>query len=129
MPLSPDTDRELVNLLSTLTDEGQVVPLREAVGDFGPEHVARVIRDGFAVVFQAPDDASWETVIQHMWDWPCLPCEEAAVLVRLDPVPPQYRIRRAVGALALEGAPNLVFDYAADAPDAVAEVRARHGLA
>ena len=129
MPLSPDTDRELVDLLSTLTDEGKVVPLRETVGDFGPERVARIIRDGFAVVFQVPDGASWETVIEHMWDWPSLPCEEATELVHLEPVPLQYRIRHAVGALALEGAPNLVFDYAADVPDAVAEVRARHGLA
>jgi hypothetical protein len=73
-----DFDRQLINLISTLTDESQVVLLRDVVEDYSTELTERAIRDGF-------------------------------------------------GAIALEDKPNLIFRYAADEPEAIAEVRSRHG--
>jgi hypothetical protein len=133
MPMNPNTDGDLLGLISTLTDEGQTLQLREVVDDFGPARVARVIRDGFAVVFQATDDEFWEAVANQPFDWPAhrknLPIDEATELVQLDPVPLDYRIRGAPNALEMVGAPHLLLDYATDRRDAIAEVRARHGLA
>ncbi len=57
-----------------------------------------------------------------------LPADEAIELVRLEKIPLDYRIHQARDGMEMKDAPNLIFDYAADDPAAIAEVRTRHGL-
>jgi hypothetical protein len=110
-----DFNRDLIDLISTLTDEGQVISLRDAVEDYGVELVARVLNDGFAVVAKSLDDFHFDV----------LPPDEA--LRALEDDATECVIGQAPTAVALEDEPNLIFRYAADDQAAIAEVRSRAG--
>jgi hypothetical protein len=113
-----DFDRQLADLLSTLTDEGQVVPLRYVVEDYGTERTERAIRDGFAVIRRAGDDLDDDSF---------LPIEEAVVVLHHVRKTDDYIILgRPWAAIGLEDEPNSIFRYAADEPNAIAEIRSRH---
>jgi hypothetical protein len=127
-----DWDRNLVELITSVTD-GAPWELKNLVEGRGTTAVSRVIADGFAEVFQASDEEL--QLLQRApaperltREWRYLTTDEALRIVALDPVPDDYRIERARGALSLEDAPDLVFRYAADEPDAITEVRAGNGV-
>jgi hypothetical protein len=111
-----DFDRQLVDLISTLTDEGQVVLLRDVAEDYGKELVTAVVEDGFAVVANTFDDFHFQVLVST---------DNALRL--LGDSASECVIGQARGAIALEDEPNLIFRYAAGDPDAIAEVRSRHG--
>ena len=52
--------------------------------------------------------------------------EDALVVISQPPIPPDYFTHQAPAAFELEDEPNLIFRYAADDSDAIAEVRRRH---
>ena len=118
-----DFDRKLVDLISTLTDECIVDSLRSQIEYYGKELVARVVRDGFAgVVRAAPEDDVHDMLREMRF----LPTEEALRLAGLKRISWDYRIAQKPGAIGLEDDASLIFRYAADDPDAVADVRSRH---
>ena len=119
-----DVNRKLLDLISTLVDECNVLALDIHVVDYyGKELAERVIRDGFAGVVRAgPDD----DVHELLWEHRFLPTEEALRIVGLKRISSRYQIAQMPGAIGLEDDANLVVRYARDDPDAVAEVRRRH---
>jgi len=120
-------DRQLVDLISTLTDESLVEPLRSVVNYSGKELTARVIRDGFAGVLRAALDEDFHDVLgEELREMRFLPTEEALRIVGLKRISLDYHVAQKPGAIGLEDDAGLIFRYAADDPDAIAEVRARH---
>jgi hypothetical protein len=122
-----DFDRQLIDLISDLTDEGQFVPLRSVLDDYGPKLAARAIADGFAVVHQAPLEGwNYHDVLRRILrEQRFLPEADALALVERQNIDLDYFMAAAPWAIALEEMPSLVFRYAADDPEAVAEVRSR----
>jgi hypothetical protein len=122
-----DRDRKLVDLIDDVTG-GVVQDVRYLVDVYGSAAVARVIGDGFGVVFlvSGSDPEYHEAVQRALNECRVLTTEDAVALVRTPLIPPDYRIHQAPGAFDLEDEPNLLFRYAADDPEAVAEVRRQH---
>jgi hypothetical protein len=121
-------DRQLLTLITELTDEGMVWPMKSALDTWGRNRVARVIEDGFAVVRQrrhAEADGG-------LGDLDFISAEEARVLVYHLPktasdAPDAYVIHAGPwAAIGPEDEPDLIFRYVADSPEAVAQVRHRH---
>jgi len=122
-----DFDRRLVNLIEDVTG-GAVLNLGDLVDDCGPTLVSRVIADGFGAVVYVPNwpDKFQDRIDQALRSQRFIPTEEALVLISQPPISPDYFTHQAPGAFELEDEPNLIFRYAADDPDAIAEVRRRH---
>jgi hypothetical protein len=118
-----DFDEKLIELISTLTDECQVIGLRGVVDGYGKDRSARVIRDGFAGVIRLAeqDDIFHITPDEHF-----LRTKEAVRVIGLRRISWRYMVAQTPAAIALEDEPNLVFKYAADDPEAITEVRRRH---
>jgi len=113
-----DYNRQPVDLIASLTDEGQVWPLDLLVGEYGPRLATRVIADGFAAIRRD----SYE----NLEDSSFLSIEDATVIINRSYEMSDYVIAAGPWApVALEDEPNLIFGYWSDEPDAVAEVR-RH---
>ena len=110
-------DRQLIDLIATLTDEGQVVRLSDPVEDYGRQLVARVLRDGFAVVARSVEDHYFGLFLST---------DDALPLIEGTTIPLEFVLGQAPWAVALEDEPNLVFEYAADVPEAVDAVRLRN---
>ena len=116
-----DFDRELIDVITDVTS-GQVWHLGDLVDDHGPAFVSRAIADGFGVVGNAPWKHHREALRAHSF----IPEHEAIALVHEPDIPEEYWLHEAPGALRLEDEPNLIFSYAADDPEAIAEVRRRN---
>ena len=113
-----DYDRRLFFLIEELTDCGIVMSLRSTVDDWGREHTKRVIADGFAVI--RPEGADLD-------DGNFLDVEAAnAVIDHLRKTDNYVIIAGPWAAIGPEDDPDLIRRYAADDPEAVAEVRRRH---
>jgi hypothetical protein len=122
-----DFDRELFEVITDV-DGASILELRELVELRGVALVSRVIADGFAAVFQASDDDLFRPFpADQLRKWQYLSTEEALQVVQLDQIPNDFRVAQARGAIDLQREPTLIFRYAADEPEAVAEVRSRHG--
>ena len=118
-----DFDRKLVDLITELTDEGTVWPLAGVTGYWGREIAARLITDGFAVVYDGEAARRFDRLENVQF----LPVDEALVLLHHLRKADDYVIAEAPWApICLEDYPDLIFRYAADDPEAVAEVRQRH---
>jgi len=113
-------DPEVMDAVTDLF--GYIARLHEMVDERGSDLVARVIDDGFADVFLASDEQLFS-----FQGWEYLPADEALRVMRLEPIPADYRITEARGAVDPQGDPTLICRYAANEPDAIAEVRAQHG--
>jgi hypothetical protein len=121
-----DVDNDLLDLISTLTDECTVLGLKMHVVDhYGRERAARVVRDGFAGVVHIEDGEDNFEVLQAKR---FLPWEEALRVIGLKRISWRYEIAQLPGAVGFEDDPHLIFRYAADDPDAIAAVRAQHGV-
>jgi hypothetical protein len=125
-----DFDRKLVNLADDVTG-GQVLHLSDLVDDCGSNLVSRVIADGFGAVVHLQNwtDDFHERIREALRAQRFIPTQEALRVISQKPIPLDYFTHQAPGALGLEDEPNLIFRYAADDPEAIAEVRSRHGLA
>lgn len=122
------SDRKLLGLITELTDEGMVWPLKMALDTWGRERAARVVADGFAVLRNRRNaDADG-----GLGDANFVPTEDAPVVIHhlrktAWDAPDAYVIVAGPwGAIGPEDEPDLIFRYVADDPDAVAEVRRRH---
>jgi len=123
-----DFDRELIEVITDV-DGGEVWELRELVELRGAALVSRVINDGFAAVFRASDDDLFQPLplaaeLNRKWHY--LSTQEAVDVIQLDQIPDDFRIAQAHRAIDVQVEPTL-FRYAADEPEAIAEVRSRHG--
>jgi hypothetical protein len=123
-----DHDRALFALITELTDEGMVYDLKGVLDMYGRERAARVVADGFAVIRRRRDvDAPGGLDGMNF-----VPTEDARIVVnhlRKKPwdSPDAYIILAGPwAALGPEDDPSLILRYAADDPQAVAEVRLRH---
>jgi len=127
MPLSPETDRELVDLIATITDEGQVVRLAAFAEDYGSERCARVIRDDFAVVHHVQDGEDiHQTVDRVVFKGGFFSQEEALRQVAAAETSRDVLCQGPWSPIGLEDEPDLIFRYCADEPEAVAEIRRRN---
>jgi len=113
-----DYNRQRLDLIAGLTDEGQVWPLDLLVGKYGPKLATRGIADGVAVIcrdsYESLEDSSFLSI------------EDAIVIINRSYEMSDYVIAAGPSTpIALEDEPNLIFGYGSDKPDAVAEVR-RH---
>ncbi|HEY2353587.1 MAG TPA: hypothetical protein VGH79_01645 [Gaiellaceae bacterium] len=114
----PQHDGQLFELIQELTECGLVWPLDSAVDVWDRERVKRVIADGFAVVRRRGSDLHDDTFIptdQANTAIDHLRTTDEYVLIAAPwvPIDPEYEL-------------DLVTRYAADEPEAIAEVRRAH---
>ena len=128
MPLSPDTDRRLIDLIATITDEGQAIGLALFAEHYGSERYARVIRDDIAVVWHVPNDKHFHGTLGRLRDaGEFLSQDDALLQVKGAESARDYVLSEGPWVpIALEDEPDLIFRYCADEPGALAEVRRRN---
>ena len=111
-------DRQLFILIEELTDCGMVMSPQSTIDYWGREHTKRVLADGFAVIRRGGadlDDANF------------LDAEEAHVVIdHLRKTDDYANIEGPWAPIGPEDEFDLIRRYAADDPEAVAEVRRRH---
>lgn len=116
-------NRPLYLLIGHVT-EGTFWPLRDLVEDHGRPLVARVLADGFGVVFVVPEESG--DVSSAFFECQFLSLDETLGVVEEPVIPHGYWCHEAPGALDPQMDGKLLRRYASDDPEAVAEVRRVH---